>query len=313
MKKNNLVPNKGLSLSQAQSISNLCNQRATEITKQLNAVNNYSKSIKVDDTDHIIVKGVKLPSNVILLLKEKASLHACQAFLLENMKAKENLLNRTKKSEYEIPHSIKSIVPEKPKFIVPEILSYVTEDFGWEQLTSSEYNEYLEAEAFASHIGMFIHEKSILAGLRNEINSIPAIEWMVIKGDGSKSPVEINVHHTSDQLIGIHESLAAEHRVYEQKVNYYKAKVKNLTTEENARIAKLNADAQNAAEKINNDLQLSYDTAMKKVYEEINTAKAEFEKERQASIKEIASMRIEIDSRFQKVIDRFLNQLPKEV
>ena len=312
MRKNNLVPNKGLSLSQAQSISNLCNQRASEIANQLSAVNNYSKTVKVEGKEHITVKGIKLPDNVIALLQEKAKLHACQAFLMENMKAKENLLNAAKKIVYTISDGLKIILPEKPKFISPVILPQVNEEFGWEQLTAAEYNEYLEVEAYSSHLGEFFHKGSILAGLRNEINNIPSVEWMVIKGDGTKTPVEINVHHTSEQLLKIHEELAALHRVYEQKVNFYKAKVKNLTTEENARIARLNADAQSEAEKTNNDLQLTYESAMKKVNEAINTAKAEFEKERQAKIKEIASMRIEIDSRFQETIDNFLNQLPKQ-
>jgi len=312
MKKNNLVPNKGLSLSQAQSISNLCNQRANEIANQLSAVNNYSKSVMVEGKSHETVKGVKLPDDVISLLQEKAKLHSCQAFLMENMKAKENLLSVAKKIAYTIPDGLKSIAPERPKFVTPIILSQVNEEFGWEQLTAAEYNEYLEAEAYASHLGEFIHKGSILAGLRNEINSIPSVEWMVIKGDGTKTPVEIKVHHTPEQLLTIHEKLATIHRAFEQNVNYYKAKVKNLTTEENARIAKLNADAQNDAEKINNDLQLTYDTAMKKVSEAINTAKAEFEKDRQVKIKEIASMRIEIDLRFQETIDLFLNQLPKQ-
>jgi F0F1-type ATP synthase membrane subunit b/b' len=110
----------------------------------------------------------------------------------------------------------------------------------------------------------------------------------------------------------VHEELAGLHRTYEHKVNYYKAKVKNLTTERNAEIAKANADAQNDAEKQNNDLQVAYETAMKKVHESINTAKAEFEKERQAKIKSAAVLRIDIDPRFQEVIDTFLEQLPKQ-
>jgi len=309
MKKNSLTPNKGLSLSQAQSISNLCNQRASEIAKQLIAVNNYSKFITVDGISYETVRGIKIPTNIVDLLNEKAKLHACQAFLMENMKAKERMLNITKNEAYQIPDELKSTMPKTPAFIVPKRLPEVTEDYGWEQLSANEFNEYLEAEAYASHIGQFIHEKSILAGLRNEINSIPAIEWQVVKGDGTKSPVIITVHHTSEELLGIHEELAAIHRVHEQKVNYFKAKVKNLVTERNAEIAKQNADAQIIAEKENNNMQIAYETEIKKINESINTAKAEFEKIRQAKIKEIASMRIEIDSRFQEVINIFLNQL----
>ena len=92
MKKNSLVPNKGLSLSQAQSISNLCNQRASEIAAQLLVVNNFSKTVKVKSDTKTLVEAHKLPENVVELLTTKSKLHACQAFLMENLKAKESML-----------------------------------------------------------------------------------------------------------------------------------------------------------------------------------------------------------------------------
>ena len=314
MKKNSLTPNKGLSLSQAQSISNLCNQRASEISYQLNSVNNFSKAVTVDGKTHEIVKGRALPKidDVVELLKEKAELHACQAFLMENMKAKDSML---KDAKFEEPNFSQIPVPKRPSVefmrIDEKLQPEVNEAYGWEQLTSSEYNEYLEAEAYASHIGQFIHKGSILAKLRAELPEIPAIEWMTIK-DGEKSPVDIIVHHNSEDLLSLHEELAVLHRQYEQRVNYFKAKVKNLTTERNAEIAKHNADLQNEAEAFNNKLNSEYDTAFKAYTEQTKSVKAEFEKTRQAKIKEIASMRIGIDPRFQRVIDIFLNQLPTQ-
>ena len=188
-------------------------------------------------------------------------------------------------------------------------LAQVGEDWGWEQLNAAEYNEYLEAEAHAAHIGQFIHKDSILAGLRNELPNIPAIEWMVIQ-DGVKSPVTITTHHTAKQLLDIHNELATAHREYEQRVNYFKAKVKNLTTTENASIAKHNADIQNAAAKTNNDLQLTFETASKKGNEQANDIRVEFEKTRQGKISEIAAMRIEVAPRFQPIVDEFLTKLP---
>lgn len=308
MRKNSLVPNKGLSLSQAQSISNLCNQRASEISNKLSVVNNYSKIVDVDGKEHETVKGRKLPENIVTLLTEKAELHACQAFLMENIKAKDSLLQQAKKSVADIS---KIQFPKDYEYLDSEVIPQVDENWGWAQLTKSEYNEYLEADAFAAHIGQFIHKGSILDTLRSELSTLPAIEWMNIKGDGTKSPVSIKVHHTSEQLLKVHEDLANLHRGYEQRVNYYKAKVKNLVTQENARIAKVNADAQNEATKVNNDRQLEYETAHKKAAEEIRNVRAEFEKTRQDIIKEIASMRIDVDSRFQKTVDLFLPNLPE--
>lgn len=308
MRKNSLTPNKGLSLSQAQSISNLCHQSALEIGAKLTVVNNLSKTVSVDGVDKTILTAKPLPQNVVELLKKKAGLHACQAFLMENIKAKDSMLRAIRQATADLSTVV---YPVKPKFTDPSVgsLSEVSEEFGWEQLSTAELAEYQEAEAFAAHIGQFIHKDSILAGLRNELPNIPAIEWMVIQ-DGVKSPVTITVHHTAEQLLGIHNELATAHREYEQRVNYFKAKVKNLTTTENARIAKHNADLQNAAAKQNNELQLTFETASKKANEEANDIRVEFEKTRQANISEIAAMRIEIAPRFQATVDEFLTKLP---
>ena len=88
MRKYSLVPNKGLSLSQATSISNICNQSAIEIASVLMVVNNLKKTVKVNGDVKDLVTAKPLPQNVAELLKRKASLHACQAFLVENIKAK---------------------------------------------------------------------------------------------------------------------------------------------------------------------------------------------------------------------------------
>lgn len=311
MKKNSLTPNKGLSLSQAQSISNLCNQRAGEITAKLNGVNNFKKSVTIVTggvlENHITVVSKPLPENVVALLTEKAELYACQAFLMENIKAKDTLLKDIKRATAD---TSEIEVPERPEGTDPLLnqLSEVTEDFGWSQLSVAEINEFIEAEAYAAHIGQFIHQGSPLDNLRIELPKIPAIDWMTIK-DGEKTPVLITTHHTSEQLLKVHEELAALHRAKEQRVNYFKAKVKNLTTDENARIAKINADAQNEAGKLNNDAYVAYETAVNVYTEKIKSIQAEFEKTRQATIKEIAIMRIGIDARFQKTIDIFLKQI----
>jgi len=314
MKKNSLTPNKGLSLSQAQSVSNLCNQRAGEIAADLSGINNYSKEVDVYNNGvsktHKIVVGKKLPTDVVDLLKEKSKLHACQAFLMENLKAKEAMLHEAKT---ESPDLSELEVPEKPKVVSPLInmLPEVREGWGWEQLSVTEYNEYLESEAYAAHIGQFIHNGGTLDALRKELPKVEAVEWMVIH-DGMKSPVTVTTHHESKDLLKVHEELAALHRGYEQRVNYFKAKVKNLVTKENARIANINADAQSAAEATNNASQTTYDTAYKAYNEKVKTIRTEFEKERQAKISEIASMRIDVDARFQVTVDVFLSQLKEE-
>lgn len=309
MKKNSLTPNKGLSLSQAQSISNLCHQSAVEIGAVLMSVNNFQKVVKVDGEEKRLVNPKPLPEDVVGLLKKKAGLHACQAFLMENIKAKDSMLKTIRTETADLSQVV---YPKDVDFVDPKVgsLKEVSDDWGWEQLSAAELNEYTEAEAYAAHIGQFIHKDGILTGLRNELPNIPALDWLVIK-EGTKTPVDIIVHHDAQKLLAIHNELAGFHREYEQRVNYFKAKVKNLVTAENARIAKHNADLQNTAAKQNNNLQLAYETAFKAANEQVNDIRAEFEKTRQASIAKIAAMRIEIDPRFQATIDEFLTKLPE--
>jgi len=307
MKKNSLTPNKGLSLSQAQSISNLCFQKASEIDMQLNSINNSSKKIKVDGEELTLVNGTPMPDNIIELLELKAKLHACQAFLMENIKAKDAMLNETMTTSADISDIEE---PKKPDLINShaKFLPKVNERWGWEQLCVSDINEYLESEAYAAHIGQFIHKDGVLHNLRNELKNIKPVEWMEIKS-GEKTPVKVEIHHTQDKLFDIHEKLSALHRKHEQRVNYFKSIVKNLVTNENARIAKHNTEIQIETEALNQKMNSEYKIAMDEYTEKIKTIQNEFEIERQKRIKEIVSMRISVDERFQKIIDMFLSEI----
>ena len=133
MRKNSLA-SKGLSLSQAQSISNMCFQRAQEIDRSLNAVNNISKSITFDGNTLSIVEGNPLPhpSRVITMLTEKSQLHAAQAFLIENINAKTAMLNEIRSLDcgFNLP------MPRRDHSLELNELDLVAESWGWEQLTA---------------------------------------------------------------------------------------------------------------------------------------------------------------------------------
>jgi len=303
MKKNSLS-NTGLSLSQAQSISNLCFQRAKDIDNELRTVNNVQKELKINDETYVETVGKKLPVDTIQLLVEKSKLHACQAFLMENIKAKDQMI-----TELQREHFVYNVEePESPKHLTYQELPLVNEVWGWSQLSVGEYNEYLESEAYASHIGQFIHKDGKLDFLRRELPSIKTLEWITIK-DGEKTPLKVTIHHTQSELTELHETLASMHRKYEQRVNYFKAKVKNIVTDENARLSKENsvkiAEVIRENEKMNKEFNVVYT----KFLDEKLKSKQDFETTRQEKIKETASLRIQVDVRFQEVIDEFLNKL----
>lgn len=296
------LASKGLSMSQAQSISNLCNQTAQEIERELNSYNNCSKSINVGGQTYSLQDGLPIPGDILEKLKNKGDLHACQAFLMEAMKAKESEIERIQNTR---PDFSDLVEPERPLAPDFDMLHTVSESWGWAQLSDAEYSEYLQVEAMASHLGQFIHKNGKLSQLRKDLPNTASIEWFEVE-EGKKTPVKVTKHHVSSALLGIHEDIAGEHRKYEQRVNYYKAKVKNLVSNENARIQKVNADKSAEYLKLEKELLEQYKVERDAYNGEILRRTQEFNSQRELAIKDAAALRINVDPRFQHVIDMFI-------
>ena len=306
MKKNSLST-KGLSLSQSQSISNLCFQEARDIQSKIENINNCEKTLTLPTGVYVETQGFPIPENIGELLHKKATLHATQAFLMENIQAKSNLIEelKNKKFVYNVPK------PEEPnlEYFFPK--ESVDEDWGWEQLTVDEHNEYLESEAYASHYGQFIHKGGKLDKLRNELPKLKTLEWIEIEKD-KKTPLDVSIHHTIDQLGDLHKEFSSIHRDHEQRVNYFKAKVKNLVTIENARIANENADTQGKVNDVNKKLTRDYVNLINEWQDNYRKSNMEFNAEIQNEIGRVSSLRISVDSRFKPVIDQYLSFLKEE-
>jgi len=292
---------KGLSMSQAQSISNMCNQRAQEIANKIGVVNNAEKTITISGKTYTETQGVKMPTDIIDIINEKATLHACQGFLMEALKAKDAELARLRgmRFAYDVAQ------PQHQEADEADITASVNEEWGWAQLSDTEYADYLNVDSRAAHIGQFIHKNGKLDRLRAELPGIKSLEWMEVE-DGKKTPVEVKIHHTSSSLLDLHEKLALQHRELEQRVNYYKAKVKNLVTVENARIHAENMVKADAYQKAQQALDEQYQIAMNAWRNARSVAASQFEKERELAIKDASALRINVDPRFQTVIDKFI-------
>lgn len=305
--KNHSLSTKGLSLSQAQSISNLCNQACRDIDFKLSNINNATKELTLEGKTYVETQGHPIPTDLMELLSKKAALHATQAFLMENIKAKNDMLTSIEQRRF--TYEIKA--PEYPELEPDPTYVPVTAEWGWLQLTKAEYAEYLEAESFASHFGQFIHKGGKLDKLRTELPTMKTLEWMDVEKD-KKTPLTVTIHHTIDQLGKTHEDLAAVHRVYEQKVNYYKAKVKNLVTAENARLAKENTNLVTEINGRNDALLSEYAVAREQYQAAKRKASSEFEEARQKETGEVSALRIAVDARFKDVIDFYLKQVQEK-
>jgi hypothetical protein len=301
----------GLSLAQAQSITNLMNQRANDIAREIDAINNSTKTLSYEGETLTLQVGHHLPDNVVDLLKEKATLHSVQGFLMENIKAKDRMIETIRRLQFTTelqqpePAQLKTAITQRP----------VDEDWAWNQLSPTEYNEYLEQEALAAHIGQFIHKNGKLDTLRKELAVEKPLEWIVINqgtANAVQKPVKVAAHHTSSELLDLHNKLAAQHREYEQRVNYFKAKVKNMVTEKNSQLAKENANAQSEANRENESIRQAYTAAFQEYQGKLKQEQEEFESKRQQDIMQASALRIQVDPRFQAIVTEYTKLLTVE-
>ena len=296
---------KGLSMTQAQTVSNLCNQAANEIMVALSKINNSFKVLDFNGKMLVKQEAVKMPITIEDQLHTIGQYRACQAFLMEQIKAKDALLVLAKKE----PIVTELKVPERPELAEFVATPSVGDQWGWDQLSVAEMAEYWDCEARAAVIGQFIHKGGKLDALRKELPNIELLEWFVAPGhEGKAHPVAVTVHHKEMELWDIHQSLANLHRDLEQKVNYYKAKVKNLVTLENARIHKDNADKLNELHTENNKLLDVYYKEIEDYREKAKIEIGKFEAKRLENIKAISALRIKVDPRFQKLVDELLDK-----
>jgi len=304
MKKNSLGVT-GLSLSQAQAISNLCNQAAQEIERVLTAINNCAKTISIDGKDHILESGNRMPTDIVTKIKRKAALHACQAFLVENIQAKKDMLTNLTFSEF---YGEKApIAPKMVEGVYEPELDIDSCAYGWEKLSLGEINEYLEVSAVAAHIGKFIHKGMPLDLLRLGLSNMKTIDWISVRGDGTKTPVRIEYHHEPKELFELHTELANAHRIAESRVNYFLSKARNITTDRNIEIVQGNAIEKARVQAINVNLREQYANEMALHAENSRIASDKFEEQRHKSIKEVVAYRIAVAPRFQAVVDEFFS------
>jgi hypothetical protein len=296
------ISTSGLSMSKAQSISNICNQRAKYIDSLLTNVNNVSKHFKQSDGEIYMKQiGKPFPVNVLELLNDKSSYHALQAYLMEAVKYKDNLLEIEKYNSFKT----ELVFPQPPNYVPTTTIKEVDEKWGWEQLSEKEYCEYLEAETYASHIGQYFHRGGVLDNLRKNYNSDLELSFIELKKD-EKIPITSTPNHTEKYLIDLHENLANVHREYEQKVNYYKSKVKNLVSNKNIEISKINSDILTKAEVANKKLRQEYNELVNDYNTKLSLESLEFNENKEVQSKRISSLKIKIPTNLQPTVDKLL-------
>ena len=290
----------GLSITQAQSISNLCNQYCVEIDNVLQNINIISKEFTFNQEHFIEQKANEIPANLVELLNKKGEFVSLQAFLMENIKLKDYLLEQADNKYFHFNED----VPVQPKFMNPKGLPKITEV----ELSEEDRIDYLIQESYASQIGKFIHKGEKLDTLRKEASNTPSVEWKKIDSNIT-IPIKNTIHTTPEELFKIHLQLVEIHRVHAQKLNYYKAKIKNQLSDLNAEIVRKNAEEYDkATAEYQKELQ-EYNEELRKYEERYHKALFTFQEEKEKEMKRIASLRIKIPEIFKSLVDTLLKKV----
>jgi hypothetical protein len=290
------LSNKGLSMSQATSISNSMNQRVSDIDATMSNWTTIQETILLKDKE-IVNKVINLPETdeINSLLKEKQNLISAISWIMESVKVKNSYLEQIKRNKYSEP------VPVLENIEYISMFQPVDDEWGTAKLSQSEIEEFVIRVAESSVIGKFIHKGSILEKLRNESN---ISEYVSVKKIGKEEFItELTVSEGAfEELSSFHKELAEKHLESEKRVNYFKAKVQNLINEENQRIIQVNSENSRK----NSLLKEEAKTRLDKLISEYNSKVSEFEKENLKELSRVSKLRIVIPSKIQDTVNSYL-------
>lgn len=300
---NNFLSKTGLSITQAQSASNLANQKAMSIKDDLDRWQIIKASVKLDGTVYVLNHGVELiNSEVKEMLMNISQLHAVQAFLMYNLKERQAMMKEIEYREFEFEYDVEQPIRPEPK----ESISI--EEFN--PFSAKEQAEYLAVEAYAAHIGQFIHKDEQLDKYRKNFHAMMDFDTRVI---GEETlPVTKEEKVSKDALDALHEDLSKEHRKYNQRLNYFKAKSKNLLDKHSQQIYVEN----NAIQDYNEGVFQAYNTERQLWNDKYNVAKAKarniFDAQVSSDLNKVSQLRITIPQEYKELIDELIETGDKE-
>lgn len=285
-----------LSLTAASTISNLCDQKVKDIESKM-SYNNCSKYLKINDSELLEqearpINKESFIENVKLICKYRD----LQSFLMENIKQKNNLLKEIEQRKFVSP------VKEPSPLVLEQFnkIPYVAEGWGKTQLSENDYNDWIEANAYASTIGKIIHDKGILDKLRNELNTLTGTE--VVRKGNTEYLMRIEKHHSIEELSDLHEDLAKSHKQYNSRQNYILAKAKKLENDENDRINKLNFEGLNDVNKRNEIAKMEYQKQLSEYHHLVSLEENDFQTKKLKDKEEVANLKIEIPIKFEELV-----------
>lgn len=271
---------KGLTTAEANYTANIIKELCERISNEIKQLTLFKGTLNFQGKQTEYNKVYKV-ENLEEKCLEEGNLYALSAWLREAIKSKEALLKQVENDNFDI-----SLLNEVN---YGKATSLLTEDEVKYSLPINELAEYLAYEAKAAHIGKKVHPNGIFEQWFNMIKNTPKVQINEINKDYI---VEFDQVVDEKDLYQTYFTLQKEYREAEQKVNYYKAKVKNLLNEKNQEINQKNRALQ---DKLSQDLEIQNSKNL--------ALQAEINNLRGQKLKEVSELKIIIPNELQKTLD----------
>ena len=271
---------KGLTTAEANYTANIIKELCERISNEIKQLTLFKGTLNFQGKQTEYNKVYKV-ENLEEKCLEEGNLYALSAWLREAIKSKEALLRQVENDNFDI-----SLLNEVN---YGKATSLLTEDEVKYSLLINELAEYLAYEAKAAHIGKKVHPNGIFEQWFNMIKNTPKVQINEINKDYI---VEFDQVVDEKDLYQVYFTLQKEYREAEQKVNYYKAKVKNLLNEKNQEINQKNRALQ---DKLSQDLEIQNSKNL--------ALQAEINNLRGQKLKEVSELKIIIPNELQKTLD----------
>lgn len=271
---------KGLTTAEANYTANIIKELCERISNEIKQLTLFKGTLNFQGKQTEYNKVYKV-ENLEEKCLEEGNLYALSAWLREAIKSKEALLKQVENDNFDI-----SLLNEVN---YGKATSLLTEDEVKYSLPINELAEYLAYEAKAAHIGKKVHPNGIFEQWFNMIKNTPKVQINEINKDYI---VEFDQVVDEKDLYQTYFTLQKEYREAEQKVNYYKAKVKNLLNERNQEINQKNRALQ---DKLSQDLEIQNSKNL--------ALQAEINNLRGQKLKEVSELKIIIPNELQKTLD----------
>jgi hypothetical protein len=260
----------GLTMAEANHKANMLLEKSRVVASKLDRLRAYTQTVDLGQGPGKTINGTKEDFEKLAL--ETGLLFQGSAWLREAIKAKRALLSNIENSQNN-DYLSNNATLEKIELPVPiqkwAILNHVSMESILDTFTVAERTEYLALEAKAAALGKLIHEDGSIAKLRKDALSFEESVLIELKYLGTMSTfiAKNDLLYDANEVDAAFMRLQEQHRSFEAKLNWYKARIQNETSK-----AQQEAIAKHSEEQAVFDIE--YNKEVKAYNDEFNRVKA---------------------------------------